>query len=140
MTSQLNIFGEKTIIILLVATILTTSFCALAVMYNNDETSKQTVDENHKFVAAQANQTREVVEVHANQTAEALGILKKSQVDQQPILEKFESHINQTATAAPVVLQNQQTLNQILEKENQIVIELQRINNSNNSTGIAGAQ
>src|SRR5215212_3093854 len=97
---QFKAFGDRLIIFLLVACILSNSFGVIAIQKEN--------------IVGQAEKTRADVELHANDTRQALNILRQQTQDSEPLLEDVQHHINQTDELAPIVVHNELKLEKLL--------------------------
>src|SRR5215212_1269290 len=107
---QFKAFGDRLIIFLLVACILSNSFGVIAIINN----SNSLIAIQKENIVGQAEKTRADVELHANDTRQALNILRQQTQDSEPLLEDVQHHINQTDELAPIVVHNELKLEKLL--------------------------
>jgi hypothetical protein len=135
-TLPFNIFGEKTIIVLLVAVIISNSLGVIVITNNSNEQATIT----KQALNIQAGITRSNVDLHSNQTLQALDLLIADKEQSDELLEPLLRNISETHDTSERVekfLQegvNQSATNQRQIENNQFLREI--LNILRNSTSV----
>lgn len=146
-SSQFKAFGDKLIIFLLVAGIISNSLGVIAITNNSNEQARL----SRQSLVSQATETRNAVEHHNNATDTTLSVLRndiavrtarESQLT-QPFLDEFHNISNVTADTNRLLKQELDGQPPITDQLDRIEASLGQIaqqnnNNNNNSTSVVG--